>query len=34
MEKKLAYKAYHTKLKNYKKYGIINHAIYDQTVFK
>ena len=33
-KKKLAYKAYHTKLENYKKYGIINHAIYDQLIFK
>ena len=33
-KKKLAYKAYHTKLENYKKYGIITHAIYDQLVFK
>jgi long-chain acyl-CoA synthetase len=30
----LAYKAYHTKLENYKKYGIITHAIYDQIIFK
>ena len=34
MEKKLAYKAYYTKLENYKKYGIVTHAIYDQIVFK
>ena len=33
-KKKLAYKAYHTKLENYKKYGIITHAFYDQLVFK
>ena len=33
-KKKLAYKAYHTKLENYKKYGIITHAIYDQLIFK
>ena len=33
-KKKLAYKAYHTKLENYKKYGIISHTIYDQLVFK
>ena len=33
-KKKLAYKAYHTKLENYRKYGIITHAIYDQLVFK
>ena len=33
-KKKLAYKAYHTKLENYKKYGIITHTIYDQLVFK
>ena len=28
-KKKLAYKAYITKLENYKKYGIVTHAIYD-----
>ena len=33
-KKKLAFKAYHTKLENYKKYGIITHAIYDQLIFK
>ena len=33
-KKKLAYKAYHTKLENYKKYRIITHTIYDQLVFK
>ena len=33
-KKQLAYKAYHTKLENYKKYGIITHTIYDQLVFK
>ena len=33
-KKKLAYKAYHTKLENYKKYGIITHALYDQLIFK
>ena len=33
-KKKLAYKAYHTKLENYKKYGIVTHAIYDQLIFK
>ena len=33
-KKKLAYKAYHTKLENYRKYGIITHAIYDQLIFK
>ena len=33
-KKKLAYKAYHTKLENYKKYGIITHALYDQIIFK
>ena len=33
-KKKLAYKAYYTKLENYKKYGIVTHAIYDQIVFK
>ena len=33
-KKKLAYKAYHTKLENYKKYGVITHAIYDQIIFK
>ena len=34
MEKKLAYKAYNTKLENYQKYGIITHTIYDQIIFK
>ena len=33
-KKKIAYKAYHTKLENYKKYGIITHAIYDNLIFK
>ena len=33
-KKKLAYKAYHTKLENYKNYGIVTHAIYDQLIFK
>ena len=33
-KKKLAYKAYHTKLENYRKYGIITHAIYDKIIFK
>ena len=33
-EKKLAYLAYHTKLQNYKKYGIVTHAVYDLLVFK
>ena len=33
-KKKLAYTAYHTKLDNYKKYGVVTHAIYDMLVFK
>ena len=33
-KKKLAYTAYYTKLYNYKKYGIVNHAVYDILVFK
>ena len=33
-QKELAYKAYHTKLENFHKYGIINHIIYDQIIFK
>ena len=33
-KKKLAYKAYHTKLENYRKFGIITHAIYDKIIFK
>ena len=33
-KKKLAYLAYNTKLENYKKYGIVTHAIYDKLVFK
>jgi len=33
-KKKLAYKAYHTKLENYKKYGIITHTLYDKLIFK
>ena len=33
-KKKLAYTAYYTKLDNYKKYGIVTHAIYDFLIFK
>ena len=33
-QKELAYKAYYTKLENFRKYGIINHVIYDQIIFK
>ena len=33
-KKKLAYKAYQTKIENYRKYGIITHAIYDKIIFK
>ena len=33
-KKKLAYTAYYTKLDNYKKYGIVTHAVYDLLVFK
>jgi long-chain acyl-CoA synthetase len=33
-KRKLAYTAYYTKLENYKKYGIVTHAIYDKLVFK
>ena len=33
-KKKLAYKAYQTKLDNFHKYGIMTHAIYDILVFK
>jgi long-chain acyl-CoA synthetase len=33
-QKKLAYKAYQTKLENYKKYGIVTHVIYDYLIFK
>lgn len=33
-KKKLAYKAYNTKLENYRKYGIITHAVYDALIFK
>jgi long-chain acyl-CoA synthetase len=33
-KKKLAYKAYQTKLDNYHKYGIMTHVIYDFLVFK
>ena len=33
-QKELAYKAYYTKLENFRKYGIINHVIYDQLIFK
>ena len=32
-KRRLAYTAYHTKLENYKKYGIITHLIYDKLVF-
>ena len=32
-QKKLAFLAYETKLRNYKKYGIITHAIYDRIIF-
>jgi len=34
IKKKLAYKAYHTKLENYKKSGVITHTLYDQLIFK
>ena len=30
----IAYKAYYTKLENYKKYGIVTRAIYNVLVFK
>ena len=33
-KKKLAFQAYHTKLENYKRYGIFTHVIYDQIIFK
>ena len=33
-QRKLAYTAYYTKLANYKKYGIVTHALYDILVFK
>ena len=33
-QKELAYKAYYTKLDNFRKYGIINHFIYDPLIFK
>ena len=33
-KRKLAYMAYNTKLANYKKYGIVTHALYDILVFK
>ena len=33
-KRKLAYTAYYTKLENYKKYGIVTHAVYDYLVFK
>ena len=33
-KKELAYKAYYTKLENFRKYGILNHVIYDQIIFK
>ena len=32
-KKKLAYTAYYTKLDNYKKYGIVTHAVYDRLIF-
>ena len=32
--KKLAYTAYNIKLENYRKYGMINHIIFDKIVFK
>ena len=34
LKKQLVYKAYHSKLENYKKYGIITHVIYDKIMFK
>ena len=34
IKKKLAYKAYHAKLENYKKYGVITHTLYDPLIFK
>ena len=34
LQKELAYKAYYTKLDNFRKYGIINHFIYDPLIFK
>ena len=33
-QKELAYKAYNSNLQYYKKYGIINHIIYDSLIFK
>ena len=33
-QKRLAHLAYNTKLENYKKYGIVTHAIYDFLVFR
>ena len=33
-QKEIAYKAYYTKLENYKKYGIINHVLYAPLIFK
>ena len=33
-KKHFAYNAYHRKLENYKKYGIITNAINDQIEFK
>ena len=33
-KKQLAYKAYNTKLENYKKYGIFTHVLYDMLIFK
>lgn len=33
LQRQLIYKAYHTKLENFKKYGIITHAFYDCLVF-
>ena len=33
-KKKIAYTAYYTKLDNYKKYGIVTHAVYDFLIFK
>jgi len=32
-KKKLAYTAYYAKLDNYKKYGIVTHAVYDRLIF-
>ena len=33
-KRQLAYKAYYSKLENYKKYGVLTHALYDVLVFK